>query len=404
MRKPEIMGNMSPQEAEEKIRAAGLCDCGVFRDPLADRMEKIRDHQKIHPEAVCVTAALNNNDSEHVLLSLLENRRDEIFEGIGIMACALSAQKAILQIPEGEEISPELEGAAAEAGVEIGTGLVNMRQNRHQMVMHIAAALSVSELFHGKVCPGAYVSVCCGAETGPLKKVPYGTTVKEIAGEIPPMRFFSVGEKIYSPDETNLAITEDLCIGNGVIRFYPADCCIIQETESHLLKLREESCGKCTFCREGLTQFHTALQAIPKGKGQRERLDIIREIGEAMPYSTQCSIGMQGADFVLGTMDKFSKEYDDHIIRHRCEAKKCTAFQKMYIDPQKCTGCMDCMDVCGQDAIEGKSGYIHMIDEYECSLCGKCAEVCGEGAVIHTSERLPKLPTKLTKCGRFKKR
>ena len=69
-----------------------------------------------------------------------------------------------------------------------------------------------------------------------------------------------------------------------------------------------------------------------------------------------------------------------------------------------CDGLGDCLPVCPVDAIEGKDGYIHMIDEFECTKCGKCISACENDAIIQTNGRLPKLPTRLTKCGKFKKR
>lgn len=45
-----------------------------------------------------------------------------------------------------------------------------------------------------------------------------------------------------------------------------------------------------------------------------------------------------------------------------------------------------------------------MIDEFECTKCGKCISACENDAIIQTNGRLPKLPTRLTKCGKFKKR
>ena len=44
-----------------------------------------------------------------------------------------------------------------------------------------------------------------------------------------------------------------------------------------------------------------------------------------------------------------------------------------------------------------------MIDEFDCDKCGKCIEACEEGAIIKTSGKVPKLPNRLTKVGRFKR-
>lgn len=60
--------------------------------------------------------------------------------------------------------------------------------------------------------------------------------------------------------------------------------------------------------------------------------------------------------------------------------------------------------ICVWTVIEGKSKYIHMIDDFDCTKCGKCIAVCEEKAIIQISGKLPKLPNRLTKVGRFKKR
>ena len=94
---------------------------------------------------------------------------------------------------------------------------------------------------------------------------------------------------------------------------------------------------------------------------------------------------------------------DAHIRKKECPAGACSAFTHIYIDSQLCTGCEDCADICPKDCIEGKRGYIHMLDEFDCDKCGKCVEACEERAIILTSGKLPKLPDRLTKVGRFRK-
>ena len=43
---------------------------------------------------------------------------------------------------------------------------------------------------------------------------------------------------------------------------------------------RKQSCGKCTFCREGLIQLHTMVKEITEGQGKKEFTDMMEEIGE----------------------------------------------------------------------------------------------------------------------------
>ena len=57
-----------------------------------------------------------------------------------------------------------------------------------------------------------------------------------------------------------------------------------------------------------------------------------------------------------------------------------------------------------KDCIEGKPKFIHMIDEFECDRCGKCVEACEEECIHITTGKVPKLPDRLTKVGKFKKK
>ena len=151
-------------------------------------------------------------------------------------------------------------------------------------------------------------------------------------------------------------------------------------------------------------ELHTMVKEITEGKGKKEFTDMMEEIGEAMTFSTPCTMGQTASDFAMGSLKYFAGEYEDHIKKKKCANNVCSAFMSIYMDPDLCEGCEECADVCPADAIEGKSGYIHMIDEFECTKCGKCISACENDAIIQTNGRLPKLPTRLTKCGKFKKR
>jgi len=114
-----------------------------------------------------------------------------------------------------------------------------------------------------------------------------------------------------------------------------------------------------------------------------------------------CSVGAKAALPVLTGLELFESEIRSHCGRGTCPTGNCEAFLNVFIDPRKCVGCGDCIDVCPEDCIEGKSGFISMIDEFDCVKCGKCVKVCQHGAAQFASGRVPKLPDKLTKIGRF---
>lgn len=398
---------MRTEELKEKIASSGLREYGVFPEPLTEKWENLRVDNGGALSGVA--AGLNNSDTDHLLLGLLREEPERIFDGMEIAALALGVQEKILFLPEDEtDLAAELKEKAQARGIEIRNEFINVREYAAYAVHHIVAMLQLSEVLEGAYAPAVYLGIPQenakeGAESG-LRKIPYGTGIADLV-KFDGAKAVVIGSRLYTPEAAAaLAIDEKFAPGSGAVRILGEKTCIVQECEKNLMESRKNGCGKCTFCREGLNQICFHIQDITSGKGKKEALPMIREIGEAMSFSCACSVGTVGADFTLDALDGFESEFDAHIRRHKCPAGVCTCFMTIYIDPQACEGCEECADVCPQDCIEGKAGYIHMIDEFDCTKCGKCIEVCENDAVISTTGRVPKLPTRLTKCGKFKKR
>lgn len=402
----ETAKGMSKEEIIEKIKAAGLREFGVYNQDLAEKWEQDLAEKEKWNGSLKVIAALNNNDTNHALLELLKTSREEVLEGIQIAAYALDAEGMQLYIPEGEdELKDSLSQAVADAGIELCQGIVNVREARGSSLNHIETMAALGALFADAYTPGSWITVCKDGKNGELTKISFPAKVGDIAGVSPEeIKGVLIGSKLYDASGLELELKEDTNIGNGVITILPADCCIIDQEEKLLLNERRNGCGRCTFCREGLGQLHAMTKEITEGKGKNEYLAMMEEIGNAMTFSCQCSVGQNGADFTLGSLNYFANEYIDHIKKKKCAADVCSSFMSIYIDPSLCEGCEECADVCPADCIEGKSGFIHMIDEFDCTKCGKCIDACEYDAVIKTNGRVPKLPTRLTKCGKFKKR
>ena len=384
------------------VKAAALREFGVYNQPLMDMWVKVAEERELQDTPICAVAALNNADTDHALLALLREYPREVLEGLCHTAVAVDAEEKVLVLPEGQEaLGEELAGLCAEHGVNVEYGIVNVRQYRGSAIHHFETMIALAQTVNGSYEPGTWVAVKKDGKVGELKKVAYGTTVADIIGETD-IHSFTLGRKLYKADALGMTIEEDTNLGSGVITVYPTSCCIVSEAEKVLMDCRQQSCGKCTFCREGLIQLHTMTKEITEGKGKKEYMDMMSEIGEAMVFSTPCSMGQTGSQFTLSSMELFLDEYEDHTKRKKCKNNVCSAFMSIYIDPSACTGCEDCVDVCPVDCIEGKSGFIHMIDSFECTKCGKCITACEEEAIIQTAGRVPKLPSRLVKCGKFR--
>ena len=383
----------------EKIAALDLYESGVYREKLTDHIAKAQEAAAEEGGELAAVAALNNADTDMVYLELLKKDPQKILEGCAIAALAAGASKAVLTVPEKEtELAESLKEKAAECGVEVACEFINIRKNQANLLVHLATCADLADAFDDCYEPGICVSVNGEA----LKKVPADAKVSEIV-DLSDAKAVQVGYAYYTPQECDACVGE-LNPANGVIRVLTEKNCIVDDAAKKMLAYRGQSCGKCVFCREGLIQLEYMQTETTQGRGKMEFLDLTKEIGEAMCFSTPCSMGQQSARISLSAMSKFASEYEAHIKKKNCPAGVCQAFVMIYIDPVACTGCGDCMDVCPKDCIEGKPKFIHMIDEFECDRCGKCVEACEEECIHITTGKVPKLPDRLTKVGKFKKK
>lgn len=391
--------NTSSQDVLNKIREANLSEYGIYAQPLFDRLMAAKTESAEEQKELGVVAALNNADTEHVLLTVLKEQPEKVMEGISIAAYALETEKKSLHIPEEEtELFESLKDIAEKYGVELVTGIVNVRAAKGSAVLHIVTVKNLADLFDGNFEDGVYVSV----NKEQLQKVATDKKIAELI-DTDDVKALYFGYEYHTPEAADITVGEAK-ITDGVIRVLTSKDCIVQECQKELLASRKTSCGKCVFCREGLIQLEHMQKEITEGRGKAEFIDLTKEIGEAMCYSTPCSMGQVSAKAALSATELFTKEYEEHIKKKNCPAGACTSFVNIYIDPSLCNGCGECMDVCPKDCIEGKAKYIHMIDDFDCTKCGKCMEVCEEDAIVQTTGKLPKLPNRLTKVGKFRKR
>ncbi len=170
-------------------------------------------------------------------------------------------------------------------------------------------------------------------------------------------------------------------MGSGGMIVMDQRDCMVDVARYFLRFLTEESCGKCTPCREGTRRMYEILDRICKGGGKIEDLMHLEELGEAVKLGSICGLGQSAPNPVLSTVRYFPDEYKAHIIEGRCPAGVCKELTMFTIMEDKCTGCMRCVHECPMGAIEGERKEPHRIDDLRCITCGICYDVCPFDAI-----------------------
>jgi NADH:ubiquinone oxidoreductase subunit F (NADH-binding) len=171
-------------------------------------------------------------------------------------------------------------------------------------------------------------------------------------------------------------------MGSGGMIVMDENTCMVDIAKYFVNFLKDESCGKCTPCREGLYQMSEILTNISEGKGTQDGLQALNDLANVMKDASLCALGQTAANPVLSTLRYFENEYHTHIDKNKCPAGICTELIQFEIDKDKCTGCLACKKACASDAISGEKKQPHVLDQEKCIKCGSCYDVCKYDAVL----------------------
>lgn len=170
-------------------------------------------------------------------------------------------------------------------------------------------------------------------------------------------------------------------MGSGGLIVMDENTCMVNVAKYFLSFTMDESCGKCTPCREGIKHMLGILTNISEGKAEERDLEILEELGNMVKETSLCALGGSAPNPVLSTLRYFRDEYEAHIKDKRCPAGVCLELIRYSIDEAKCTGCGVCKKECTQGAIYGQKKEPHKIDKKICIKCGICLEVCKFDAI-----------------------
>ena len=170
-------------------------------------------------------------------------------------------------------------------------------------------------------------------------------------------------------------------MGSGGMIAIDEDNCMVDIARFFLDFTVDESCGKCTPCREGTKRMHEILNKMTRGTATVDDLNTLEELAENIQLTSLCALGQTAPNPVLSTIKHFRDEYESHVIDKTCPAGVCSALLS-YVITDNCNGCTRCARQCPEGAIIGKVKEKHIINQQKCIKCGICMDVCTFNAVI----------------------
>jgi NADH-quinone oxidoreductase subunit F/NAD(P)H dehydrogenase (quinone)/NADP-reducing hydrogenase subunit HndC len=230
-----------------------------------------------------------------------------------------------------------------------------------------------------------------------LVEVPMGTTLRtliyDIGGGIQKKKKFKAvqlgGPSGGCVPEQHLDIPIDYeeiakvgaIMGSGGVIVMDENTCMVDMARFFMDFVQDESCGKCTPCREGTRRLLEILEKICDGKGEPEDITAMEELSPVIKDSALCGLGQTGPNPVLSTLRYFKDEYNAHIYEKRCPAKRCVALLEFEVNPDICTKCGLCFRSCPVEAITWKKKEVARIEKEKCIKCLTCYDKCKFDAI-----------------------
>ncbi|MFC2070552.1 NADH-ubiquinone oxidoreductase-F iron-sulfur binding region domain-containing protein [Chloroflexota bacterium] len=171
-----------------------------------------------------------------------------------------------------------------------------------------------------------------------LAEVPMGITLKEIIFDIGggmqegkkfkalqvggPLGGFVPESLLDLPVDFEELSGAGLSMGPSLIAV-DENTCMVDMVKYFLTFLYDESCGKCTPCREGIRQMLKILTNISEGNGKEGDIELLEAISEVQKASALCALGQGASNSVHSAIKYFKDEYEAHIKEKRCPALVC---------------------------------------------------------------------------------
>ena len=165
-------------------------------------------------------------------------------------------------------------------------------------------------------------------------------------------------------------------MGSGGVVVLDEYNCMVDTARFFMEFTVDESCGKCTPCRDGTALMLQMLERITHGEGKLEDIEKLEQISGFTKANSLCGLGQVAPNPVLTTIRYFRDEMEEHIIEKKCRAHSCDDLIEYIVLDDKCTTCGLCKPPCPTDALEWEKKSVAFINHETCIRCKACVMAC----------------------------
>ena len=247
----------------------------------------------------------------------------EVVTGAGAYVCG--EETALLESIEGKRGEPRFKPPyPANAGLFGCPTVINNVETLANVPQIIVNGADWFKGFGTEKCPGTKLFTLCGNVNKPgVYEFEMGVNLiglfEQVGGgcDKPLLGVQTGGASgaIIRADQMDIAMDIESCqsagavLGSGALMFIDEDQDIIDVVENLMEFFAEESCGKCTPCREGNQRLLELVTKIKRGRGVPEDLDTLADLSATMACAALCGLGQASPTPITSTLENFRPAY-----------------------------------------------------------------------------------------------
>jgi NADH:ubiquinone oxidoreductase subunit F (NADH-binding) len=133
------------------------------------------------------------------------------------------------------------------------------------------------------------------------------------APEIKMVQVGGASGRIVPPEMLETPLAYESILGAGAVTVFNRSRDVIDVICRNMEFMAEESCGRCTPCRDGSEAMIEILGRLARGEGVREDIGALEDLSEVMAHSALCGLGQTAPIPVLDAIKYFRKDFESRI-------------------------------------------------------------------------------------------
>lgn len=167
-----------------------------------------------------------------------------------------------------------------------------------------------------------------------------------------------------------------------------AVCAVTKAYEDYQKFTEEQLCGRCIPCMAAAPLIIETLERLRRGEAAEADVDQLEKICTEVFITALCKHGQKAVANLSQAVKDYREVFRLHAEARCCPEQSCKGILRYQVDPERCTQCDKCREICPAGAVVGEpcipyrtDNYPYVIIQEKCTRCGACLEVCADKAI-----------------------